>query len=487
MSDSSTSAQPLRIAVLGGGVSGLAAAHRLLELAPHSQVTLFEAGDRCGGCLDTRAHEGYLIERSADMFTTREPWAIDLCRRIGLEGELIETNAQHRRAFVVGRGQLHPVPEGFTLMTPVKVGPMLRTPLLSWSGKLRMGCERFLPRRRDPADESLADFARRRFGREGFERLIQPLIGGIYTADPERLSMQATLPQFVELERKYGSLIKGMRAQEAEKKSRESAAAAHKGPAGAGARYGLFVAPRLGMRQLVERIVSRLPAGSIRLNSRVSGVSRMTAEDGSQGWRLELVGGESARFDRLIVALPAHAAGAVLRGIDPPLADLVGQIPHAGCAVAVLGYRREQIAHKLDGFGFVVPHREGRKVIAGSFTSVKFAGRAPEGKVLFRVFVGGALQPELSQLSDAETETLVRKELAELLGVSGAPEFCQIVRWNGTMPQYHLGHLDLVARIEARAAEIPAFALAGNAYRGVGIPFCIRSGEQAAERVLVPA
>jgi oxygen-dependent protoporphyrinogen oxidase len=459
-----------RVAIIGGGISGLAAANRLLEIAPQAEIALFEAAGRVGGVLQTARRDGYLIERSADMFTTREPWALDLCRRIGLADELIGTNEAGRKAFVVRGGKLLPVPDGFTLMSPARVWPVLATPLLSWKCKARLGLEYFSAKRPTAKDESLASFVIRHFGREAFDRLIQPLIGGIYTADPERLSMQATLPQFVEMERTHGSLIRAMRANQRRQPTSERAS---------GARYGQFVAPRHGMQQLIETIAARLPEGAIRLNSPVEKIARIE----SGGWLVEAKGAAPDRYSAVILALPAHACPKLLAPVDAELARLVGSIPHAGCSVVILGYRREQIARPCPGFGVVAPAVENRRIIAASFASLKFPGRAPEDRLLIRVFVGGALQPELARLADSQLEALVRQELAELIGAQGEPEFCEVARWLGIMPQYHVGHLDLVAAIEKRAEALPHFSLAGNAYRGVGIPFCVRSGEQAAERV----
>jgi oxygen-dependent protoporphyrinogen oxidase len=464
------------VAIIGGGISGLAAAFRMTELDTAADVTLFEASGRLGGVLETIREGGWLIERAADMLTTREPWAVDLCRRVGIAEDLIETDARFRRAFVIHRGRLVPVPEGFTLMSPAKVWPVVTTPLLSPLGKLRLAWERCVPPRQDEADESLQSFAVRRFGREAFDRLIQPLIGGIYTADPAKLSMAATLPQFLELERRWGSVTRGMkvqgsgfRGQRSEVRGAESAS---------GARYGMFVAPRGGMQQLVDAVERRLPAGCVRLNVAVERIERQDQ------WHVVVRGHDAPeQFDDLIVATPGAVSSRLLANVDGSLASLIGQIPFAGCSVVIVGCRRDQIAHPLDGFGFVAPAIEKRRIIAGSMASVKFAGRAPEGKVLLRVFVGGALQPELAELPDHSLRQLVLGELRELIGLSGEPDLVHVARWHGMMPQYHVGHLDLVSQIEERAAAIPNFALAGNCYRGVGIPFCIHSGEQAAERV----
>jgi oxygen-dependent protoporphyrinogen oxidase len=471
------------VAVIGGGISGLAAAHRLSELDPAVRVSLVEASGQLGGVLGTMRRDGYLIERSADMFTTKEPWALDLCRRIGFAEQLQETRPENRRAFVVRSGKLLPIPEGFTLMSPAKVWPIVKSPIFSPLGKLRMACDYFSRPRQSDADESLESFVVRHFGRETFDRLIQPLIGGIYTADPAKLSMRATLPQFVELERKFGSLIRGMRNTNP-KRQRGTAP-----DQASGARYGLFVTPRDGMTSLVEAIASRLPAGCVRLNSPIERIEKCEPRSSppwpeSRPWRITIAGQPPESFDALILAVPARLSASLLKNIAADLASLVSSVPYAGCSVAVTAYRRNQIAHPCNGSGFVVPIVEKRRIIAGSFSSQKFAGRAPDDRILMRVFVGGALQPELIDLSDDDIRWIVRGELAELLGIRGEPEFCDVVRWRGMMPQYHVGHLELVSQIEERAAAIPGFALAGNAYRGVGIPFCIRSGEQAAERVI---
>jgi oxygen-dependent protoporphyrinogen oxidase len=462
---------PRRVAVIGGGLSGLAAAHRLRELDSGAEVVLFEATDRVGGILATTRREGWLIERSADMFSTREPWALDLCRRIGIAEELIETDARFRRAYVVRRGNLIPVPEGFTLLSPARVWPIVTTPLLSLRGKVRLAWEYFVPRRESASDESLESLVVRRFGREAFDRLVQPLIGGIYTADPAKLSVAATLPQFVELEREHGSLIRGMRRKQAASRGKE---------AGTGARYAQFVAPRDGMQRLVDALAARLPPEVIRLGAPVERLSHH-----AECWEVTIRGEASPlRFDDLIVAVPGHVATRLLQSVDQQLADLLGKVTYAGCSVAVIGVRQDQLARQLQGFGFVVPAIERRSIIAGSLASLKFPGRAPEGKLLLRVFVGGALQPELAGLPDEELRTLVLGELRELLGLTGEPEFFEVVRWLGMMPQYHVGHLDLVSQIETQAAKLPHFALAGNSLRGVGVPFCVRSGERAAEAIL---
>lgn len=472
-----TSPNAQQIAVIGGGITGLAAAHRLCEIAPDVEVILFEADGRFGGILHTEHVDGYCIEHSADNFITNVPWGIDLCRRIGIEADLMETNASRRRALVVRDGRLHPIPEGFMLMAPARLWPLVTTPLLSPLAKLRLACEYFVPRRHGLDDESLASFATRRLGREAYERLVQPLVSGIYTADPEKLSVPAALPRFWEMEETHGSLIRGARA--------ESANSNKNGAAESGARYSLFVAPKAGMGAIVDAIVERLAKVSLQLDSRVGALSRR----GDHGWRISLEAGTDATTQErdvsgVILATAAHQTSRLLAGVDRPLADELGQIEHAGSVVAVVGYGRHQVADPLDGFGFVVPAVERRRILACSYTSQKFPLRAPDDHVLLRVFLGGAGREEVNQMTDEEILRVVAEELGDLLGVQGEPVLSRIVRWHRAMPQYHLGHVRRVERIEDRVAALPGLELAGNAYHGVGIPNCIRSGEQAAERIV---
>jgi oxygen-dependent protoporphyrinogen oxidase len=407
-----------------------------------------------------------LLEHSADNFITTTPWGVALCQRLGCPEQLIPTNEAQRRALVVCRGRLEHVPEGFALMAPRKLGALVRSPVLSLRGKLRSLAEYFVPPRKETSDESLADFARRRLGREAYERLVQPLVGGIYTADAEKLSIRATLSRFVEMEQRHGSLIRALRKQSSTDGDAEAA----------GARYSMFVAPRDGMSSLVETLTARLPADCIRLNARVESVQRLA--DGR--W----LAGSPEPFDAVIVATPSHQAAKLLAGHDETLARHLESIPYAGCAIALVGYRRQDIGHPLDGFGFVVPEIEMRRILACSFSSNKFPGRAPDGQVLLRVFVGGARHPEHLELGDEQLRRIVIEELTELLSIGGEPTLFAIARWASAMPQYHLGHCELVNQIEAIAAATPGLALAGNAYRGVGIPDCIHSGEQAAEKIM---
>lgn len=463
--------------IVGGGITGLAAANRLREIDPDARVLVLEAAPRPGGVLSTVQADGFLMEESADSFLTALPDGLNLCRRVGLADEVIPTDPAHRRAFVVSRGRLVPIPDGLMIMAPTRLGPMATTPILSPWGKLRMGMEYFL-KPGSGGDESLAAFARRRFGKEAYERLIQPLVGGMYTGDPERLSVQATMPRFQEMEAKHGSLIRGSLR---ERKRREKGAS---GIAGSGARYGLFVGLRRGTTSLVDSLVKRLPEDSIRCGVTVDRLERTT--DGR--WLVHADGaGAPAVLDAgaVILATPVRAAGRLLAEVDAKLSDWLSRIPSTSCVIVSLGYRREQIAHALDGFGFVVPKVENRQILSGSFSSVKFPGRAPEGAVLLRAFLGGAFHADIVDRDDDELTGIAERELGELLGISGPPIIRRIKRWPLVMPQYELGHVELVREIEQSVAAHRGLELAGNAYHGVGVPQCIQSGEQAAERVAV--
>ncbi len=481
----SENASPLRIAVIGGGISGLAAAHRLSELSAESRrsidVTLFEASDRLGGIIRTTHVEHCLVEEGPDSFITNKPWGINLCRRLGLKDRLISTDGRFRKSLILHRGKPVETPEGFNLLAPAKVWPFLKSPLLSWGGKFRMLREYFVAPRSDGVEESLEQFVVRRFGREALERIVQPMVGGIYTSDPAKLSLQATLPRFVEMEAKHGSVIRGLRSA-----GRSSEGESH----ASGARYGLFVSLKDGMGELVDRLQQAIAAaGRIELQAEVDGV-RVVA-DGKQGVVLQRDGREES-FDRVIVALPAHRTASLLRrntnaNATPrltELADALDAIPYASSAILVSVHHSADIRHPLDAFGLVIPYIEGRRILAVSFLHRKFIGRAPEGMAILRTFVGGELQPELLEHDDQRLQEIVMEELRDLLGVTEAPLFAKLARYRNAMPQYHVGHASRVERIEVATGQLPWLQLAGNYTEGVGIPDAIHSGERAAEALM---
>ncbi len=467
----------MRLVVVGAGISGLAAAHRAVERAREQgrplELTVLEGADRVGGTIQTEQRDGFLVEGGPDSFLSEKPWALALCQRIGLEERLMRTDDRFRRTFVVWGGRLHPLPEGFQLLAPTRLAPLLGSRLFSWPGKLRMACDLVLPRGGDP-DESLGAFVRRRLGREALERVAQPLVAGIYTADPDELSLSATMPRFVEMERRERSVILALW------RAARKAPAQHAGTSGA--RWSLFVTLARGMDELVQALAARLPAGAVRLKERVTGVAR---EDGR--WRIATASGVAYEADALVLAPEAHQAARMLRYVDPALTHLLEGIPHASSATVSLAYRRADVRHPLDGFGFVVPHAERRPIIACTFSSVKYAGRAPDGHVLLRVFLGGALNEGVLQGDDATLVRTAREQIGPLLGITAEPELARVARHARAMPQYHVGHAARAAAIEQAVSRHPGLRLVGGAYRGVGIADCVRSGEEAAERLLEEA
>ena len=476
--------QRRRVVIVGGGVSGLAAAHRLVELQA-AEVILLEASSRLGGTVRTHRREGFLIEGGPDSFISEKPEALALAKRLGLAERITGTNEQHRRSFVVRGGRLRPTPEGFQLLAPSRMLPFLTTDIFTWRGKARMALDLVLPRRKGANghdDESLAAFVRRRFGREALERMAQPMVGGIYTADPEALSLRATMPRFLEMERRDRSLILAMW-----KAGRRAGADARHGRGASGARYSLFLSFDEGVQVLTDALAARLPYACARLNTKVIS---LRPEGGARRWVLQTEAGETLEADAVCLALPAYASARLLRDLDDALADELDAIPYASTATVNLAYRRADIPHPLDGFGFVVPFVERRATLACTFSSVKFTSRAPEGHALLRAFVGGALQPEMFELDEEKMVAAVRRDLRDLLGVEALPLFAHVEKWPRSMAQYHLGHAARVVRIRELARSLPALALCGNAYEGAGLPDCVRAGEAAANaisKILDPA
>ncbi len=469
-----TAEKKCRIVVVGGGITGLAAAHRLVELAGESieqvDITLLDAADRFGGSFGTEQIGDYTIETGADSFITNKPWAIDLTKRLGMQDRLISPNPEFQRSLILHRGKTVVTPVGFNLLAPSQVWPMLKTPLLSPLGKARVAMEYFIPRKTDDRDESLANFVRRRFGRELLDKIVQPMVGGIYTSDPEKLSLKATLSRFIELERKHGSLIRGLRSSKSKKNLSQQAS---------GARYGLFATPVEGMSELLQQLQKKIQHQvALRSDASVESI-----EGQGTCWTLRLKSGEQLEADGLVLALPTYRSAKLLTDVSPELSGALGQIQYASSAILVSGHREEDIDHDLNAFGLVIPHCEKRRILAVSFLSRKFPGRAPAGKVILRTFIGGAMQPEEIDHPDDEVIESALSELREILGVRGEPDFLRLVRYNRAMPQYTVGHLDRVAEIRKWGVLFPNLGLAGNGFDGVGIPDCVHSGEQAAESV----
>lgn len=461
-----------RVIVVGGGITGLSAAHRLGELNEQNpepfEVTLIEASTRVGGSITTLKTDDFLVEQGPDSFITFKPAALELCKRLGLTDSIINTRPDNRKTYVALDGRLEPLPEGFQLIAPTSIMPFLKSNIFSWPGKLRIMMEPFIPRSRGKIDESLASFITRRFGREALERVAQPMIGGIYTADPEKLSLAATMPRFLELERKHGSVLLAMLTE------RKDASI------GSGARYGLFVSLKDGMQSLVDRLVEKIGGQNIK-----TGFRALAVEKSGDRWKVRFENESEELCDGIILAAPSYVSAGLIKGIDPELSNRLGQIEYASSAVAVFGFNKADIKRNIDGFGFVVPATEGRAIIAAAFSSKKFEGRAAEDKVLIRCFVGGALNPEVLELDDEGIKNRALKDLTDFLGLECPPIFSLIARWPSSMPQYHVGHVDLVSKIMNGLRNQRGLFVAGSAYEGVGIPDCVRSAEKAAEELAV--
>ncbi|MGN6720281.1 MAG: protoporphyrinogen oxidase [Candidatus Binatia bacterium] len=466
-----------RIAVIGGGIAGLAAAHRVIELAKEKRLsidlTLLEASPRVGGSIATERVGDFIVEAGPDSFITEKPWALRLCERLGLTSRLISTQPAYQKIYVVRAGKLVALPEGFFLLAPTRFWPFFYSPLFSWRGKLRIAAEFFLPRGNNRQDESLGSFVRRRFGVEALERVAQPLIGGIYASDPDRLSLMATMPRFRQMELAKRSIIRTMWSEQRRRSRGES---------GSGARWSLFVTLAGGMQELVDAITERIPNHAVRLNAAARGLSR---DEAKKTWRIAIGDREAISADGVILAVPALQAAEILEPVAGRAAVELKQINYASTATVSLAYHRRDFPRAPDSFGFVVPAVEQRKIMACTFSSLKYPKRAPEDHILLRAFVGGALQPELFAADDPTMVENVRAELRSLLGVLAEPVFIRVWRHPKSMPQYHLGHTARVERIETELRQFPSIALAGSAYHGVGIADCVRTGEDAAERIFV--
>lgn len=450
----------MRIAVVGGGIAALAAARRLEGLLPDAAIVLVERERRLGGKLATERIGGFVVEGAPDGFLSRKERGIGLCTELDLGDELIARRPRMGGTFVRRGGELHPLPEGLTGMIPTNLEALSGSGLLSAQGRGRVAAEIDLPAAPPGGDESIAAFITRRFGDEAYRMLIEPIMTGIFGGDGDTLSLGATFPGLRVLELEHGSVIRGLLAQ----------------PLAAGGDPP-FLTLRAGMETLVTRIVKRLERTQLLVGRGAVALRRRGA-----GYRLGLDGGDTVPADAVVLAVPAYATAELVAGLDGDLAAAHAEIPYVSSAVVSLAYRTEAVGHSLDGYGYVVPRGEGADVLACTWTSSKWEGRVPEGWVLVRVYAGRSGGRDVTAESDADLVTLATEEL-DLIGVGGEPGLIRIHRWPAGMPQYVLGHLERVERIDAALAGFPALAVAGAAYCGVGIPDCIASGERAAESV----
>jgi protoporphyrinogen/coproporphyrinogen III oxidase len=466
------------VAIIGAGVGGLSTAYRVLEQARAAEqkvhITIFEAGPQVGGVVASSARDGFVLEHGPDSIIRTKPAGMKLINDLGLSDKVEGTQEHARQSFIARGRRLLPVPDGLYLLAPAKFWPFVTSPIVSPLGKLRMAMDLFLPKRAaDKEDESLADFVRRRLGREALARIAQPLIGGIYSADPENLSIRATMPQFIEMEQKHRSLILAMR-----QRAREQAN--HAAENARGPRYGLFTTLSGGLGELIKGLHQRLADQvTIKNNTAVESVTR----DKNGGYTLGLPDGYFTS-DAVVIAGPAHVAAKLVKPLDQVLSYKLATIPYTGVATINMAWHNSQIPRMPVGAGFVVPAVEGRTLLACTFAHHKYAGRAPQDHVLLRGFVGGGLHEAVLERDDRSIIDGVLRDLRDLLGVQGTPLFTTVHRWPKTMAQYVLGHTETVQVIRAREHAFPGFALVGNGYEGVGIPDIAAQAELAAERII---
>ncbi len=467
-----------RIVVVGGGIAGLSAAYYAQKNIPDTHVTLIESASQWGGKITTDrvsfgdGADAFIIEGGPDTFLASKPWGVALCKELGLDERLHGTNQNKKNTYVLNKGRLLPLPEGLAMMIPSDVPSILRSRLITWFGKARMGFDFLQPARRLNGDESLGAFVSRRLGREAYENLIEPLMSGIYAGDGDQLSLASTFPYLRDLEIKHGSLARG--AIEMRKKMNAN------GQKIQGSRSA-FLTPTTGLAEIVEALVERLKSNvDLRLNTRVIRISRHDLRPST--FDLELDTGETLETDALILATPAYISGQLLASFDPELSSALQNIPYASTATVSLAYRLSDVPRELDGYGYVIPRREGRKALACTWTSTKFPHRAPEGYALIRVFIGRAGQD--IPWDEGELLDVAKEELKLTLGITAEPLISRVFLWDKAMPQYNLGHPEILKRIDAALERHSGLALAGNGYRGIGIPDCMHSGEVAVERVL---
>ncbi len=460
------------IVVVGGGISGLAAAYEIQQSAGEGvELHLFEAADRLGGKLQTEQQDGFILELGPDAFLSTKPAAVQLCRELGLEDELIGTHPELRAVYILTGGELHPLPDGMLMMAPASVRGLLQTPLLSWRGKLRAALEPLIRPTSGRSEESQRHFMSRRFGSELYEQVLEPLMSGIYAGDGSRLSVQATFPMLPAAESQHGSVALGARALRAQREQFKSV--------GARVPRSLFLAPKDGFSALVRALTDRLGGTEVHTGSRVLAIER----DGA-GYRIHAEGGGPYSASAVVLATPSFAAASALRGLDVELASALEAIEYASTVTVNLAYRQRDLTRPLDGHGYLVPRAEGRPALGCTWTSTKFAHRAPSDRALVRLFFGRAGEEDWTETSDADLLHEARAELSATMGPVGDPLLGQIQRWPRSMPQYNVGHLKRVANIEALVNKHTGLALAGAAYHGVGIPDCISSGRGAARAVL---
>jgi oxygen-dependent protoporphyrinogen oxidase len=470
-----------KVIIIGGGIAGLAAAvHLKAGAKAHGRsvdVLLLERDQRIGGKILTERYGDYLVEAGPDSFLPEKVWTVNLARHLGLETEMLPSNDQFKGTFIYSGNRLHSLPEGVMLMVPTAFWPMAKSRLISWPGKLRMGMEVFIPRRKQQDDESLASFVTRRLGRECLEKIAEPLVAGIHTSNPDNMSVLATFPRFVQMEQKSGSLIRGMVAA---MKNRTHAAHNAPPPRTSSPKLTFSMSFRNGMQELSQACADHIGSSSIRVNAGVSII-----EPKEKGYRVNLENGETLDADHVIIASAAYDAAAMVKGFDESLAEHMNKIAWSSSGTVTVAFRKEDVRVPLKGFGFIVPRVEGRRINASTYSSIKWISRSPDNMTLLRVFIGGGHHEELVRdLDDAGMVKMVLEELDGILGLRADAQFSKVYRWHRGMPKYTVGHLDRIALLDRMVGLHPGLHLIGCSYKGIGIGDCVHEAQIAAEKIL---
>jgi len=459
-----------KIAIVGGGISALACAVNLKEKG--FDFTVFEKENYAGGKLFTEKIGNLTVEGGPDSYLPEKVWSVQLIKKVGLTEEMLCSNDEFKGTFIYSEGCLHPLPEGVMLMVPTMIMPLARSRLLSWPGKIRMGMEFFVPPRRDRKDESLAEFVTRRLGRECLEKIAEPLVAGIHTSNPDNMSVLATFPRFIEMERKSGSLIKGM-MDALKKMPPQNPDGSPSAP-----KMTYFMSLKDGMQELVRGCVSYIGEERVK-----TGITVLSVVKQDNRYRLTFGDGSTADYDAVVLATPSYVTKDILNAADEDLCGRLSAIEWSSSATVSLAFRKGDIKKPLPGFGFIVPRVENRRINACTWSSVKWPWRAPEDTVLIRSFVGGGHHEELVSLGDKELASIILEELGEIAGIKAEPVFSKAYRWFRGMPKYTVGHLERIAAIDKKLQEHEGLFLIGCSYRGIGMGDCVKSGFDAAAAI----
>ncbi len=521
------------VIIIGGGIAGLSTAYHVQEDAHAAGLpityTLLEDDTRVGGKIKTEHVDNFVIDGGPDCFLSRKPWAIELCRKLGLNDDLMGTNDDRRKTFVLNRGKLTPLPDGVMLVIPTKFMPFATSNLISWPGKMRMGMDLLIPPRSDTSDETVGDFVRRRLGQEALDKIAEPLMSAIHISDPEYQSLLGSFPLFRTMEQKHGSLIRAMLAQRKAaitskvngvggllnvspdkvmydsvrqitrlvgvtlpSEPPKSPNSMHNGEsfyaksAGSAAPLPMFMTLRQGLGQMVDAVAQALTDGQVCMGKRVVRVEHVDVPPDSDEprYHVHTADGDTFTADAVVLATPSYVSADLLKSIHPQLVDALLGIPYVTTATVSMGFQFEDIGRPFDGFGFVIPRKEHRQITGCTWTSTKFNHRTPSDRLLLRCFIGGPGHEELAELPDDELVAMARKELQAIMGLNAAPVLTRVFRWSKANPQYLVGHLDRVREIHAMCDSLPGMVVTGSAFDGVGVPDCIHQGQKAAKKVL---